>query len=231
MAGAAIIEPDPDLHNVMGDLYALSAAMRLFYDDTHKTRCPSPGELAHYLSKPLPDGWPSGYRTDVVGGDWWVGRKVPEFSNARKFLREKAPSLDLYGRESQSTWLGEAFVWMSALSFGGKARPESEQKTAFKVAQGEGNDRQYLFFNSPGTDYYWRSSLIYTTEARAEALKKFRTDAKGPFVVPTTQSARQKFMASPVELPPDFNLGAEEDDGSARFGDVIINPIPRQREQ
>jgi len=230
MAVAAVIEPDHDLQRIVGDLYALSVAMRLFYDDTHKTRCPSLVELAHYLKKPLPAAWPGDYRTDVIGGDWWVGRKVPELSNSRKFLREKAPSLGLYGRESKSAWLGEPFVWVSALSFDGKARPESEQKTVFKVAQGESDDRQHLFFNSPGTDYYWRSSLIYTTDAHAEALKKFGTDAKGPFVVPPVHSVRHKLTASPVELPPDFTLGSEEEEGDIRFGDVIINPIPRQRE-
>ena len=230
-ASASVIEPDPDLQRVMGDLYSLSAAMRLYYDDTHKTRCPALDELAHYLKTPLPNDWPAGYRTATFQGDWWVGRKVPEFSTARKFLRDKALLFGLYEQEGQSAWLGGEFVWMSAVTFDGKAKPVPE-KAVFKAAQGEDRDSQHLFFNSPGTDYYWRSGLIYTTEAHSEALKKFGTDAaKGPFVTPPPPSrASEKLSASPVEVPPDFTLGVEEE-FDVRMGDVIINPIPRQKDQ
>ena len=225
-AHAVVIEPDPDLQRVMGDLYSLSAAMRLYYDDTHKTRCPSLDELAHYLKKPLPNDWPAEYRTAAIQGGWWAGRKVPELSTARKFLREKAPSLFLYEQDSQSAWLGGAFIWMNALSFDEKTKPAPEQ-FAFKAAQGEGDDRQYLFFNSPGTDYYWKSGLIYTSEAHSEALKKFGTDAKGPFVTsPAPYVAPETLTASPVNLPPDFTLSGEEE-LDIRLGDVLINPIPR----
>ena len=229
-ARAVVIEPDPDLQLVMGDIYSLAVATRLYYDDTHKTQCPSPEELAHYIKKPLPGDWPSGYRTVAIQGDWWVGRKVPDFSSARKFLRENSSLLGLYEQDSQSAWQGGAFVWMSALSFDGKARPAPKQ-AALKTAQGEGDDRQHLFFNSPGTDYYWKSGLIYTSEAHAEALKKFGTDAKGPFVTPPKpRRAPETISASPVELPPDFTLSGEEE-LDISLGGVLINPIPRQRDR
>ena len=231
-ADAVIIEPDPDLQRVMGDLYAMSVAMRLYYDDTHKTRCPVQEELAHYLKQPLPDDWPAGYRTAAVGGDWWVGRKVPEFSVARKFLREKALLLGLYEQDNQNAWLGGEFAWMSAVTFDAKANPGPVPgKAVIKAAQGESGDSQHIFFNSPNTDYYWRSGLIYTTEAHIEALKKFGADAKGPFVTPPQPSrAPETFSASPVETPPDFTLSGEEE-FDLRLGDVIINPIPRQRDE
>ena len=229
-ARAAVIEPEPDLQRVMGDLYALSVVMRLYYDDTHKTQCPAPDELVHYLKKPLPDDWPADYRTVAIQGGWWVGRKIPEFSPARRFLRENAFLLGLHEQDGQSVWLGGAFVWVNALSFDENARPASEQ-IAFKVAQGEGDDSQYLFFNSHGTDYYWKSGLIYTTEAHIEALKKFGADAKGPFVTPPPPPrAQEALIASPVELPPDFTLSGEGDGMDLSIGDVIFNPIPRQRD-
>ena len=231
-ADAAVIEPDPDLQRVMGDLYALSVAMRLYYDDTHKTQCPAPDELVHYLKRPLPGGWPTDYRTAAVQGNWWVGRKVPEFSTARKFLRENAPSLGLYEQDNQNAWLGGAFVWVNAVPFGAQAKPAVPEKAVFKVAQGEGNDSQYLFFNSPGTDYYWRSEFIYTTEAHSAALKKFASDAKGPFVtLPPPSRGREPLAASPVELPPDFSLNDGEELMDISLGDVLFNPIPRQRSQ
>jgi len=221
IAYAVVIEPDPDLQRIMGDLYSLSVAMRLYYDDTHKKVCPTLDELAHYLKGPLPVGWPADYRTATVRGDWWVGRKAPDCSTARKFLRDNAPSLGLYDQEAQSAWLGGAFVWMSAVP------------SDFKVAQGDGGDNQYLFFNSPGTDYYWRGGFIYTTQAHAEVLKKFGTDAKGPFVMPPPPSRPQEVIsASPVTPPPDFTLGrAEDEEELLNMGDVIFNnPAHRRKD-
>jgi len=229
-ADAIIIEPNPDLQLVMGDLYSLSVAMRLYYDDTHKTKCPALHELSHYMKKPLPDSWPADYQTAENGGDWWVGRRVPEFSTARKFLRDNAPSLGLYEQASAGTWLGEAFVWMNAVPFDNKAKPPVPEIAVYKVAQGEGNDSQHLFFNSPGTDYYWRSEFLYTTEAHASALKKLGTDAKGPFVMPSPlPGAPERFTASPVEVPPDFTLSGEEEI-EVKLGDVLFNPVPRQND-
>ena len=225
-ACAVVIEPDPDLQCIMGDLYSMSAALRLFYDDTHLTRCPGLDELAHYLKKPLPGDWPLGYRITAIQGDWWVGRKVPEFSTARKFLRENAPSLGLYEQETQSPWLGGTFIWMNAVPFDGKGKPE---QALFKAAQGEGKDNQHLFFNSPGTDYYWRSNLIYTTDAHAAVLKKFGIDAKGPFVTsPVPSRKTEALTASPVAPPPDFTLSMDPEDNI--MGGTIFNPLPRPKE-
>ena len=226
-AGALIIEPDPDLHIIMGDLHALAVAMRLYYDDTRGTQCPGLDELARYLRKPLPDGWPADYRTATLSCGWWVGRKVPEFSTARRFLRYNALSLGLYEQESQSAWMGGAFIWMNALPFDENAKPAPE-KAVFKVARGEGDDRHYLFFNSPGTDFYWRSRLIYTAEAHAEALEKFAADAQRPLVVPIAPTgAQEAIRASPVELPPDFTVGRGEEEINMNLGSLILNPLLR----
>ena len=223
-AGAVIIEPNPDLHSVMGDLHALVVAMRLYHDDTRRTQLPGLEELARYLRKPLPGGWPSDYRTAELRCGWWVGRRVPEFSTARRFLRDNALLLNLYEHENQSTWMGGAFVWMNALSFDRNTKP-------IKVAQGEGNDKNYLFFNSPGTDFYWRSELIYTAEAHAEALKKFGTVAERPLMVPTAPPSAQELRASPVELPPDFTVGADEDEIDMRIGNINVNPFRRTNDR
>ena len=231
-ACAVVIEPDPDLQDVIGDLYSLSVVMRLYYDDTHKILCPGLPELAHYLKQPFSDGWPADYRTTVIQGSWWVGRKVPEVSTARRFLREHASSFGLYDLETQSLWMGGAFVWVKSLSFDGKNKPEPDQKTIFSVAQGDGKDSQHLFFNLNGTDRYWRSKLIYTTEAHSAALKKFGTDAKGHFVMPPPPSkARETISASPATPPPDFTLGIDEElETDMKIGDISINPISRPRD-
>ncbi|MDR1622728.1 MAG: hypothetical protein LBS00_10175, partial [Synergistaceae bacterium] len=137
---AAVVEAEPDLQHVMGDLYALSAAMRLYYDDTHKAQCPSLDLLEPYLKKPLPDAWRQTYRTETVEGGWWVGRQVPEFSRARKFLRSNASALGLYDKDSMSAWLGGPFVWIEAVGFE-KGKPGGG-KTLHVVP---GEDGRHLF--------------------------------------------------------------------------------------
>jgi hypothetical protein len=232
-SGAAIIEAEPDLQRVMGDLSALSVAARLHYDITRKAQCPTLDQLARYLKKPLPADWPEDDRIAAFGGDWWVGRKVEEFSRARKFLRSNAPALGLRDGEGGEFWLGGSFVWVEALSLKNEGK---EGGTPFiQVAKGEGNAAEYLFFNTPGTDYHWWSGLLFTPEARAAALEKFGGNTEGPFVIPPAPAkAAETLTASPVAPPPEFNLGSDEEEETALSlgkGGILINPIPRSRER
>jgi hypothetical protein len=225
-AWAAVVETDPEVQTVMGDLYTLALTMRLYHDETRKTQCPSLDQLERYFQQPLPAAWPDDYRTAVVDGMWWVGRKVPEFSRARKFLRENALSLGLYDKESGSSWLGGAFVWAEAVSFDGKDGPAAP---AFQVMPEEGGRR--LFVNPPGTEYYWWSDLLYVPAVHTAALKKFAASEKRTLIVPPAPTERPEvFTASPVSPPENFSVRDEEDEGgigSIEMGVVILNPFPR----
>jgi hypothetical protein len=228
-AEAVVIEADPDIQLVMGDLSALAVAMRLHREGTRGTACPSVEQLAAYLEAPLYASPNEEFRTADADGAWWVGRRVPEYSRARAFLRANAELLGLYDRESTSFWMGGAFVWMRGITF---EHEGSATAADIRVAPGDGKDVQYLFFSSPGTNRYWWSRLIYTPAARKAALEKSGTKESGPFVVPPAPpSAKEKLSASPVFVPPEFSVGPESDDLSAplEMGDVIFNPIPRPR--
>jgi hypothetical protein len=222
-AQGAVVEADPDLQSIMGDLYALSAAMRLYREDAQSSQCPSLDQLERYFKKPLPGSWPNEYQTATIGGGWWVGRRVPEFSRARKFLRSNAPALGLCDKESGNAWLGQPFVWIEALSF--------KKETPFKIAEGE--EKEHLFFNSPGTDYYWWSDLLFAPNARVTALVKYGTTAGVLAIPPAPVETRETFTASPVAPPPGFTVGNEDEDEAAppsiEMGDVIFNPVPRPR--
>lgn len=232
-AEAAVVEADPDLQLVMGDLCALSVAMRLYYEDTHKTQCPTPEQLAHYFRKTPTAG---DYQTAEVGGAWWVGRKVPEFSRARSFMRTNAEAYGLYDRTSMGHWLGGSFVWRKAVGFtrtGGRVNPD--KSLDLRVVQGDGRDNQHLFFNIQGTDRYWWSDLLYTTGAHADALKLSAPGAdKGPFVIPQApQAKKENIVASPVSVPDDFTVGRSSDDitdGIDTGGNVLFNPMPRMHD-
>ena len=223
-ASEAVIVPERDTQLVMGDLYALSLAMRLYREDTYITSlketppCPAPSQLARYFKTPLSA---ADCRTAAVGGAWWAGRRVPGLSRARKFLRENAPSLGLYDKESMSAWLGGEYVWVIAVSF--------DKTGGAPTHVAPGKDGQHLFFNSPGSEYYWWSDLLYTPEGYASALKKFGKPKTGPLSIPPVPvETPENFSASPISPPPDFSLGGDEEDPQTiKLGDVILNPVPR----
>jgi hypothetical protein len=227
-ARAGVVEAEPDLQAVMGDLSALSVAARLYYDDTRQAQCPSLDQLARYLKKPIPADWLENCRLADFEGAWWVGRRVPEFSRARKFLRSNAPLLGLYERRGGEFWLGASFVWIKAFA-------PSAETPFIRVAQGGGSAKEYLFFNMPGTDYYWWSGLLFAPEARAAALEKFKAEGEGPFLIPPAPAKPSETLtASPVSPPPEFNLsdGEEaEEDESLSLGNtgILLNPVPRSR--
>jgi hypothetical protein len=230
-APAGIVEAEPDLQAVMGDLSALSVAARLYYDDTRKAECPAIDQLARYLKKPLPADWLENCRVAAFEGNWWVGRRVPEFSRARKFLRNNAPLLGLHDGRGGDPWLGGAFVWTEALS---PKRTGRDGAPFIQVAKGGGNAGERLFFNTPGTDYYWWSDLLFTREARAAALDRFGSKTEGPFLIPPVPANDgETLTASPVSPPPEFNLrdGEDEEEEAPSLGKsgILINPIPRSR--
>jgi hypothetical protein len=156
---------------------------------------------------------------------------VPEFSRARKFLRNNALLLGLREERGGELWLGASFVWAEALS------PESAGKNGtpfIQVAKGGGNAGERLFFNTPGTDYFWWSDLLFTPEARAATLKKFGAQ-EGPFSIPPVPAkAPETLTASPVSPPPEFNLSdgeEEEEETSLSLGKtgILLNPTPRSQ--
>lgn len=236
---AVVIEAEPELQNVVGGLYALSVAMRLYYDDTHSAQHPAVEQLARYLAHPLPSNGLQDYRTAELNGDWWIGRKVPAYSRARKFMRANAAALGLYDKESMSAWLGGSFVWHKAVSFDHKNKQAKPDETsAIRVVRGEGKDSRHLFFNMPGTEYYWWSDLLYTADADAAALKKFgknksgEGEMEGAFIIPASPAEiSEDISASPVALPARFSVekNDEETSGGIAVGDVLISPIPRMR--
>ncbi|MDR1875085.1 MAG: hypothetical protein LBQ90_08770 [Synergistaceae bacterium] len=226
----AVVEADPDLQLVMGDLLALTVAMRLHRDDTRGVECPTVDQLADRLQSPLSANLREDFRTIGVNGAWWVGRRVPNYSRARPFLRANAESLGLYDRESMSFWMGGSFVWIKGVEFdsAGKAMPPTSD---IRVAEGGGKDAGRLFFNVRGTDRHWWSDLSFTPATRKAALERFGVKQAELLVVPPPPSSvREGISASPVHVPPEFSVGAESSDVPAiEMGDVLFTPLPRPR--
>jgi hypothetical protein len=172
------------------------------------------------------------FRTIGTDGKWWAGRRVPEYSRARAFLRSNAELFGLYDQESMCFWMGGAVVWIKGAEFDhtGKKTPPVPD---IRVVKGGGNDAGRLFFNAPGTDSHWWSSLSFTPAARKAALEKFGGKiSEAPVIPPAPPSARENISASPVHLPPEFSVGTDSSDLPAplEMGEVLFNPIPRLRD-
>ena len=235
-ACAVTVEPDVEAHRVVGTLYALSAAMNLYHAEPGAI--PSPEQLGRSFQRDtLPAGWPDSVRVASYGGAWWVGVAVDPYSSARKFLRANAPELSILDAPGGAPWIGASFAWMEVLRMetlrlGASRAGKGSGVPAAEVAEGSGEDRNELFFRTPGTDRYWWSPLRFSDSARASVLKRWGRAADGStLTVPQERAAaKEEFRASPVGLPEEFGVSSDREPGSSvELGDVIFNPIPRPR--
>ena len=225
-AYAVTVEPDVEVHRVVGALYALSVAMNLYYAESEAI--PSPEQLGRYFRRDtLPSGWPESVHIASFEGAWWVGVAVDPYSPARKFLRANAPELSILDAPGGAPWMGASFAWMKASGAGkGSASPAAE------VTEGSGEDRNELFFRTPGTDRYWWGPLRFSDSARASVLGRWGRAAEGfALTFPRERAAvKEEFRATPVGLPEEFGVSSDQEPGSSvEMGDVIFNPIPRPR--
>ena len=219
------VEPNPALHSVLGSLYSISAAAGLYQGEVG-VRPPAVERLAGYFQKDkLPQGWDwkTSMLIEIRGTGWLIGVKVPPAQEARKFLRINAKLLGVFEKDVNTPWLGGQYAWM-----------RSSELSQVKVREGYGDDSSYLFFNSPGTDYFWRSSLLMTPSAGKEVLKRHGQEFAGvsdpALMVKATQPGKEVFKANPVTLPEDFTISSDEDgDTGPSIGGVKINPVPKMR--
>ena len=230
-AYAVTVEPDVEVHRVVGALYALSAAMNLYHAESEAI--PSPEQLGRYFRRDtLPGGWPESVHVASFGGAWWVGVAVDPYSPARRFLRANAPELSILDAPGGAPWMGASFAWMEALRMGASGAGKGSASPAVEVAEGSGEDRNELFFRTPGTDRYWWSPLRFSDSARASVLKRWGRAVEGSaLTVPRERAAvKEEFRATPVGLPEEFGVSSDQEPGSSvEMGDVIFNPIPRPR--
>ncbi|GHV37775.1 hypothetical protein FACS1894187_15420 [Synergistales bacterium] len=222
-ARAVVVEADRDVQLVMGDLSALSVAARLYYDEKRAAKTPLLEDLSRYFTQPLPqDG---SFQVTVIDGELWIGRKVPERSNARAYLRGNAAVLGVYDKDGKMPWLGGAGAWIKAM----------DDSRYIRVAQGENKDSNLIFYNIAGTENFWWSDLTLTPQAKTSALKKLAAqDVEGFLAIPPAPvRARETLTASPVHLPPEFSMneGKEPEEEMTLGKDgPVFNPLPMQRQ-
>ena len=215
---SAEVNPDTEIHRVIGGLYALVSATAMNGDSS-----PDITTIRRYFSD-SPSGW--NMRLEAVGGELWAGVPVGKYSTARKYLRANSQRLGIADTPAGPSWLGEDFVWVKAGDIsGGKLRPSS-----LKVAQSDGA----IFLSADGKDW-WQAYPDFTKKAERELMKRWGVKVSGlrkPEGVSNRVSIYDQVRPSEVRKPAEMHTNRKRAFGESYdidMGDVIFKPIPTTR--
>lgn len=219
VSSSAEINPDPEIHKVMGGLYSLVSAMALKGDPAEDVRA-----LQKYFAD-VPGGWLDTVRIERVNNDLWAGVAVGKYSTARKYLRSKSPELGISDTPAGSAWMGGSHAWIKAGSInGGKFIPST-----LMAAKGSGKDAGIIFFSADSNEW-WQSYPSLTAKSSQEILKLWGVKVQGlQRHEESRRSIYDEVKPSEVRKPADIHTGRKHEFGESydvNMGDVIFSPIP-----
>ena len=216
---SAEINPDKEIHRVIGGLYALSAVTAMNGEIN-----PAMNKVLKYFSD-VPVNWQNNVRFERVKNEVWVGISVEKYTTARHYLRSNAPELGITDTPAGNSWLGGDYAWIKAASVvNGKLRPSK-----LVAARGSGMDYGAIFF-AAGKDFWWEAYPAFTKKAAQEVLKRWGVEQTGlhkPEGV--SQSIYDSVKPSEVQKPDDIHTKRKKnfvESFDMDMGDVIFRPIP-----
>ena len=217
---SAEINPDPEIHRVIGGLYSLVSAMAMSGESAPNLRI-----LRQYFAD-TPGGWLDTIRIERVNNDLWAGIAVGKYSTARKYLRAHSPELGITGAPAGDSWMGGDYAWLKAGSVSGvKLLPLS-----LMAAKGSGSDSEVIFFSTDGNNW-WQSYPSLNAKSSQEALRLWGVEAQGLHKPEgLRRSIYDEVRPSEVRKPGDIHTSRKHNFGESYdidMGDVIFNPIPR----
>ena len=210
----AEVNPDTEIHKVIGGLYSLVSAIAV-----NGEAAPDIRGLRRYFTD-APNGWTDTIRVERVGKDIWAGVAVGKYSTARKFLR-------ITDTPAGSAWMGGDFAWIKAGNVSkGKLTPSS-----LKAAQSEGA----IFFSTEGQDDWWQSYPSLSKKSAQEVMKLWGVKEAGlhrPQGSEKRISIYDEVRPSEVRKPDDMHTNRKHQFGESydiEMGDVIFKPVPSTR--
>ncbi len=218
LAEEAIVEPDIELHKVIGGLYTLAAAV-----DINQTTKPDPLQLRNYFDN-LPANWLDNIRVSIKTDSIWVGILLDKQSSARNYLRINAPKFNIKSEPESYDWLGGYYAWIKAADVvNNKLQPINLIAT-----KSDG----VLFFSTPGQTQWWQADPAFSFRAESLVLEKFEAHDAPKLKKPAGVSHSIYESVKPrgvIKKPDDINLKREKtftEEMSIEMGDVLFNPIP-----
>ena len=213
---SADVNPDTEIHRVMGGLYSLVSVIAL-----NGQTAPDIRTLQGYFAD-VPGNWPETVRVERVNNELWAGVIVGKYSTARKYLRSNSPELGITDSPAGSAWMGGDYAWVKAANIdGGKLKP-----SALKAAQSEGA----VFFSADGSNW-WVSYPDLSRKSAQNIIKMWGVKQPGlhkPQGV-VSESVYDSVKPSEVRKPADMHTNRNREFGESYdidMGDVIFRPVP-----
>ncbi|MBQ7561472.1 MAG: hypothetical protein IJS99_06540 [Synergistaceae bacterium] len=215
LSSQAIINPDKDIHSVIGGLYAMALAVNL-----NNNINPDINKLQRYFVSV-----PANAQISRVNDSIWVGVKLAKTSTARHYLRSHSPELNITDSPEGYSWMGGDFAWLKAADISGKKLIPMK----LKISRGTGKDSQIIFISTDEQNTWWQANPALTQQAANSALTKWAAKNSPELHAPegVAVSIYESVKPSPVARPGKMHVGSDNgNDKSMAVGDVMINPIP-----
>ena len=219
----ADVEPDTEIHDVLGGLYALTCAVAM----NGETQ-PHINQLRKYFAD-VPNDWYNIVQLAIQNNAVWAGVAVGKFSSARKFLREHSAELGILDAPGGYAWLGGAYAWVKAADIvNGKLRP-----SGVIAARGKSPDSGVVFLSTNGQDSWWMASPAFTPQAAKEVISRCGVKKAPELHKPSGvhQSVYESVKPSDVKKPGDMHVGRRKSSFDVRMDigkDVIFDPFPNR---
>ncbi len=210
----ADVEPDRELHKVIGGLYSLAAAV-----DLNENVKPDISQLRKYFASS-----PDDMKISRVKNSIWAGVEVAKNSDTRNYLRSHSQELGIAESPEGSAWLGGQFAWMKIADVvKGKIVP-----VKFSVSEGDGK----IFFNVHGQNSWWMANPDFTDQASQEILSRYGVNQPNLHVPAKSSrvSIYDSVRPSAVGTPEKMHVGRKRSsfDMDIELGNVIFDPIPNR---
>ena len=210
----ADVEPDRELHRIIGGLYSLAAAV-----DLNGNVKPEIGQLRGYFVEA-----PESVQLSRVKNSIWAGIEVGKNSSVRNYLRSHAAKLGIFEAPEGPEWMSGRLACMKIADVvKGKIVP-----VKFSASEGDGE----IFFNADGQNSWWMATPDFTDQASQEILSKYGVNQPNLHVPSKNErvSIYDSVRPSTVRTPEKMHVGRKKSsfDMDIELGNVIFDPIPNR---
>ncbi|MBQ7154237.1 MAG: hypothetical protein IJR85_01640 [Synergistaceae bacterium] len=217
LSAIAEVEPNAEIHRVIGGLYSLVCAVNL-----NGNTNPHINQLRQFFTG-IPDDWHNEAQLTRSGGEIWAGVSVGKYSTARHYLRDNSAELGIAEEPEGYSWLGGGYAWLKASVI-----------KDIKAARGTGKDSGTIFLSTDGVNW-WQAFPDFTREAAAEIMKRWGARRVPELHKPSgekSESLYESVKPSDVQKPKNMHVGRRKSSFDMEIGlgrDVFIDPVPNRR--
>ena len=220
----ANVNPDIEVHRVIGGLYSLAASVCLSENSN-----PHVINLAAFF-KDIPDNWQNNAKVERVNSSIWVGLSVNKYSEARHFLRDNAEALGIKESPEGLAWIGGDDAWIKACDI----KDGKIKSLRLKAAKGSGKDSNVIFISTEGQMSWWQMNPTPKAASAEKIISRWgikdAPELHKPEALAKTNSIYESVKPSGViKKPANIHISTRKNklDMSMNIGDVVFTPVPQ----